>query len=132
MGQMALRAQGQPCRCWRGNWPSGGYCLPSPHPHIMYSSLNVLQTLKIENFSTYNYIRGLSPPLCPSFSLSLSLSDLVINMCPLSSAGVQAAYQPPVAPTKAFLRELAQLVGGCALPPEFSETPGDGKSFISS
>ena len=49
MEQMVLRAQEQPCRCWRGSWPSGGTASPPPPLSIMYSSLNVLPTLEINS-----------------------------------------------------------------------------------
>lgn len=146
MEQMVLRAQEQPCRCWRGNWPSGVYCFPIFPPVLcvlllMFSKLWELT----QNFSTYNYTHEFSLPLCP---LELSSHCLIwwLTMlrscsaqCPLllpPSAGVQALHTSlQRCLTKGFLGRLPSYCGEgrgeCPLPSEFTETPKDGKSFIS-
>ena len=103
MEQMVLRAQEQPCRCWRGNWPSGEYCFPISNPSppptpvlcillLMFSKLWELT----QNFSTSNYTREFSPPLCPAWTFLL-LSDLVINDARCSGAAQRSGRRrrPP-------------------------------------
>lgn len=78
MEQMVLRAQEQPCRCWRGNRPSGGYCFPFFSPSVLYSSFSVLRTPRIDSeLCSSELCSRLSPPgRLPDRS---SLSDLRMN-----------------------------------------------------
>lgn len=117
MEQMVLRAQEQPCRCWRGNWPSGGYCFPFS-PSIMYSSFNVLRTLRLDS-ELFNLLRSwvLSALCLPEL---YSLPNLVINNAPVLfcvlSLGPPQGVQAQQASlscllTKAFSEEAALLLG---------------------
>lgn len=108
MEQMVLRAQEQPCRCWRGNWPSGVYCFPIFPPVLcvlllMFSKLWELS----QNFSTYNYTREFSLPLCP---LELSSRCLIWWLTMLWSCSAQCPLLPPSAGVQALHTSLQRCL----------------------
>lgn len=150
MEQMVLRAQEQPCRCWRGNRPSGGYCFPFFSPSVLYSSFSVLRTPRIDSeLCNSELCSRLSPPgRLPDRS---SFSDLGINRAlvllrvvsttplPLGplcgGGGVPEQCPQHPSPTPHLLTKVCppphsppggcQAHRACVLPPEFPETPGD-------
>lgn len=130
MEQMVLRAQEQPCRCWRGNRPSGGYCFPFFSPSVLCSSFSVLRTPRSDSeLCNFEGCSQLSPPGCLPELSSLSLTCELIQLwscsgsAPLWLCGGSGTQLPPPTCllTKAFPREVARLLGHLSSPQNFQK-----------
>lgn len=138
MEQMVLRAQEQPCRCWRGNRPSGGYCFPFFSPSVLCSSFSVLRTPRSDSeLCNFEGCSQLSPPGCLPELSSLSPTCELIQLWSCSGSaplwlcgGSGTQLPPPMPPDKGLSQGGCQAIRTFVLPPEFPETPRDGNSFI--